>query len=47
LPERGRLSRAFIEAWHDPEIIARDVVNDYQQVLRKKSSAIGASFHTA
>ena len=28
--ERGRRCRAFVERWHDPDRIARDVADDYR-----------------
>jgi glycosyltransferase involved in cell wall biosynthesis len=38
LPRQGTLSRQFVERWHDPEIIARDVASDYLAAFQAKGS---------
>lgn len=47
LPERGHLSRDYIEEWHDPEIIARGLASDYQQVFRAKFPEVSNRFYTS
>ncbi|MCB1562204.1 MAG: glycosyltransferase [Alphaproteobacteria bacterium] len=36
LAERGRQGRVFAEKWHDPHKIARQVLDDYEQVYARK-----------
>lgn len=38
LPRQGALSRRFVERWHDPDIIARDVASDYLAAFHAKAS---------
>lgn len=38
LPHRGGMSREFVEKWHDPDIISRDVAADYLEALQAKTS---------
>ena len=40
LQERGRKSRAFVEAWHDPAKIVKTIVRDYRQALAKRSEGL-------
>jgi hypothetical protein len=35
LLERARKSRAFVEQWHDPEAIARRVIDDYREARNR------------
>lgn len=34
--ERGRMGRLFVEKWHNPQHIARRLLEDYRQVLTQK-----------
>jgi len=36
--ERGRMGRLFVEKWHNPQHIARRLLEDYRQVLTRKGS---------
>jgi glycosyltransferase involved in cell wall biosynthesis len=37
LPELGRRSRLFVEEWHDPRKIARQIVTDYHGLMARRS----------
>lgn len=37
LAEIARKSRAYVEEWHDPEKIAKDILADYQRVYNRKT----------
>lgn len=41
LRAKGRQGRAFVEKWHNPNEIAKRVVQDYQGVLQKKGFPLG------
>lgn len=32
----GKRSRQFVERWHDPDVIASQIIDDYKKVLQKK-----------
>lgn len=40
LPERGRISRHFVEAWHDPQTIAQRLKHDYEQLFAAPQNLI-------
>jgi hypothetical protein len=44
LPRQGTLSRQFVERWHDPEIIARDVASDYLSAFYAKATGSSRPF---
>lgn len=39
LPARGRVSRAFVERWHDPAKIAARVIADYRRAIARRIEA--------
>ena len=41
LPERGRVSRAYVERWHDARAIAKRLIGDYEAILRERESRGG------
>lgn len=43
LRERGALSRAYVERWHDPLRIAQGIKADYERIARAKGLACGRS----
>jgi glycosyltransferase involved in cell wall biosynthesis len=40
LSQRGRLSREFVENWHDPELIAHNVASDYRAAFEAKTASV-------
>jgi glycosyltransferase involved in cell wall biosynthesis len=40
LSQRGRLSREFVENWHDPELIAHNVSSDYRAAFEAKTASV-------
>jgi hypothetical protein len=41
LTELGLRGRAFVERWHDPRVIARRVVDDYERALDRRRAERG------
>ena len=42
LQARGSVSRAYVERWHDPVRIARDIKADYERVAKMKRLSSGS-----